>query len=101
MSTQHQVPRLKFARTQPQYGFGRVSEWDTTHNGKDYKLAKHGGQWWLYTCSSSSLQDWDTVPVKDSAGFRCSLGPRLDDAKHNATIFLTLDQGPDHENWRD
>jgi len=108
MSTQRhpgssQVTRLKFVRTDPVFGFQRGTEWETSHGGRDYKLVKSKGEWWLYyrSQSTSGSSGWELADVRSSSGVRSSMGTRLDDAKHNTTIFLCLGQNCDHENWRD
>lgn len=106
MSTQRHpysppIIRLKFAKTEAAYGLGRIAEWETSHGGREYKLAKRGtsGKWYLYVRSNDPrVLLWELVrPMK---GFH-DFGTRLDDAKHNVTIYLCLGQNANHANWRD
>lgn len=94
---------MKFTKLPSEFGVRSKTEWEFVHEGREYKLSKHGGQWWLYqpSVAFTPYPTWNTVAVRDKAGIRCSLGTRITDAKHNAKIFLTESQGPDHENWRD
>jgi hypothetical protein len=99
-----QIIRLNFAKEDPKFGFGRVSEWVTSHGNREYRLAKGmtSKKWHLYVRNPFFRQqgrpEWSLVrAAKGDYDF----GLRLDDAKHNATIFLCLAQGPDHSNWRD